>query len=98
MIGVQSSLIMFPVNILIVSVFRNTRPWQPCWGKSNTERRSDALEPTSSTQSAADGNVTFETVVKVSHLFCLFYNKGLGETEREREIFLRLRPCCTDCV
>ncbi|XP_047457946.1 polycystic kidney disease protein 1-like 2 [Mugil cephalus] len=26
MIGVQSSLIMFPVNILIVSIFRNTRP------------------------------------------------------------------------
>ncbi|CAG5865975.1 unnamed protein product [Menidia menidia] len=31
MIGVQSSLIMFPVNILIVAVFRNTRPREtPC--------------------------------------------------------------------
>lgn len=26
MIGVQSSIIMFPINLLIVSIFRNTRP------------------------------------------------------------------------
>lgn len=28
MIGFQSSIIMFPVNLLIVSIFRNTRPRQ----------------------------------------------------------------------
>lgn len=26
MIGIQSSIIMFPINLLIVSIFRNTRP------------------------------------------------------------------------
>lgn len=26
MIGIQSSIIMFPVNLLIVSIFRSTRP------------------------------------------------------------------------
>lgn len=26
MIGVQSSIIMFPVNLLIVTIFRSTRP------------------------------------------------------------------------
>uniref|UniRef100_A0A3Q3GKD7 Polycystic kidney disease 1 like 2a n=1 Tax=Labrus bergylta TaxID=56723 RepID=A0A3Q3GKD7_9LABR len=36
MIGVQSSLIMFPVNILIVSIFRSTRPRETscCWRKA----------------------------------------------------------------
>ena len=28
MIGFQSSIIMFPINVLIVSIFRNTRPRQ----------------------------------------------------------------------
>lgn len=28
MIGFQSSIIMFPINLLIVSIFRNTRPRQ----------------------------------------------------------------------
>lgn len=65
MIGVQSSLIMFPVNILIVSIFRNTRPWESCCGKRNTEKRDDALEQISSSQSAADENVTLESLVKV---------------------------------
>ncbi|MED6263972.1 hypothetical protein CHARACLAT_010023 [Characodon lateralis] len=26
MVGIQSSIIMFPINLLIVSIFRNTRP------------------------------------------------------------------------
>lgn len=74
MIGVQSSLIMFPVNILIVSIFRNTRPWESCCSKSNTEMRGNALEQTGSLQSAADQTVSLETVVKVSR-FSLFFNK-----------------------
>lgn len=67
MIGVQSSLIMFPVNILIVSVFRNTRPWETACCKRKTEKP-DALEQTSSPKSATNNinvNVTLETVIKV---------------------------------
>ncbi|KAE8299524.1 Polycystic kidney disease protein 1-like 2 PC1-like 2 protein Polycystin-1L2 Precursor [Larimichthys crocea] len=66
MIGVQSSLIMFPVNILIVSVFRNTRPWETACCKRKTEKP-DALEQTSSPKSATNNinvNVTLETVIK----------------------------------
>lgn len=40
MIGVQSSLIMFPVNILIVSIFRYTRPRnQPCCSRKTRKTR-----------------------------------------------------------
>lgn len=71
MIGVQSSLIMFPVNILIVSIFRNTRPWESCCGKNNTEKRGDALEEICSSKSAANQTVTLETVVEVSCFFLI---------------------------
>lgn len=74
MIGVQSSLIMFPVNILIVSIFRNTRPWEPCCCKRKKEKR-DTLEQASFSQTAAKSankNVTFETAVTVS-FFCFVF-------------------------
>uniref|UniRef100_G3VUE5 Polycystic kidney disease protein 1-like 2 n=1 Tax=Sarcophilus harrisii TaxID=9305 RepID=G3VUE5_SARHA len=29
MIGLESSLLMFPINLLIVQIFRNSRPWTP---------------------------------------------------------------------
>uniref|UniRef100_A0AAZ3QXC4 Polycystic kidney disease 1 like 2a n=1 Tax=Oncorhynchus tshawytscha TaxID=74940 RepID=A0AAZ3QXC4_ONCTS len=37
MIGVQSSIIMFPINLLIVSIFRNTRPRETKPGKPKAE-------------------------------------------------------------
>ncbi|XP_055755421.1 polycystic kidney disease protein 1-like 2 [Salvelinus fontinalis] len=37
MIGVQSSIIMFPINLLIVSIFRNTRPRETKPGKHKAE-------------------------------------------------------------
>ncbi|XP_067104833.1 polycystin-1-like protein 2 [Osmerus mordax] len=37
MIGVQSSIIMFPINLLIVSIFRNTRPREKKPGQPKTE-------------------------------------------------------------
>ncbi|XP_015245063.1 PREDICTED: polycystic kidney disease protein 1-like 2 [Cyprinodon variegatus] len=39
MIGVQSSLIMFPINILIVSVFRNTRPRETSCCQNKEKKR-----------------------------------------------------------
>ncbi|KAL2088543.1 hypothetical protein ACEWY4_015442 [Coilia grayii] len=38
MIGVQSSIIMFPINLLIVSIFRNTRPRERKSKKSAKEK------------------------------------------------------------
>ena len=63
MIGVQSSLVMFPVNILIVGIFRNTRPRET----SCCKRRADQSEACSSPTAAADMNVhvTLDTIAKV---------------------------------
>lgn len=88
MIGVQSSLIMFPVNILIVSIFRNTRPWESCCSKSNTEMRGNTLEQTGSLQSAADQTVSFETVVKVSRFFSFFNEKKQNTKASDVECLL----------
>ncbi|XP_042283303.1 polycystic kidney disease protein 1-like 2 [Thunnus maccoyii] len=71
MIGVQSSLMMFPLNILIVSIFRNTRPWETSCCKRKPEK-SIALEQenTSQTRSSqtATANVniivTLDSVIK----------------------------------
>lgn len=75
MVGVQSSLIMFPVNILIVSIFRNTRVRETscCQRKS---KKLDALEETSIPQTASnnmDAGVTLETVIKVHASCCLIF-------------------------
>ncbi|KPP63740.1 hypothetical protein Z043_117975, partial [Scleropages formosus] len=42
MIGIQSSIIMFPINLLIVSIFRNTRPRER---KSQQENNLAKVEP-----------------------------------------------------
>ncbi|MCJ8737360.1 hypothetical protein PDJAM_G00023180 [Pangasius djambal] len=46
MIGIQSSIIMFPINLLIVSIFRNVRP---------RERRTDQIPKQSKTDSVKQG-------------------------------------------
>uniref|UniRef100_A0A673B3V4 Polycystic kidney disease 1 like 2a n=1 Tax=Sphaeramia orbicularis TaxID=375764 RepID=A0A673B3V4_9TELE len=63
MIGVQSSLIMFPVNILMVSIFRQTRPREtPCCKhsvrKAETER---SFQPATTNMNTT---VTLDTVIK----------------------------------
>uniref|UniRef100_A0A673B6F1 Polycystic kidney disease 1 like 2a n=1 Tax=Sphaeramia orbicularis TaxID=375764 RepID=A0A673B6F1_9TELE len=67
MIGVQSSLIMFPVNILMVSIFRQTRPREtPCCKhsvrKAETER---SFQPATTNMNTT---VTLDTVIKVRQL------------------------------
>ncbi|XP_006888947.1 PREDICTED: polycystic kidney disease protein 1-like 2 [Elephantulus edwardii] len=72
MIGLESSLLMFPINLLIVQIFRNTRPQAT---KKKTERWGWEV-PTQvlSSQPMEEGLLTFETVMKdmwrlVSNLF-----------------------------
>ncbi|KAM6934543.1 polycystin-1-like protein 2 [Xenentodon cancila] len=70
MIGVQSSLIMFPVNLLIVSIFRNTRPRETscCERKSKMTKtcQRESAFPTVSSQTSTSMNVnaTLDTVIK----------------------------------
>ncbi|CAJ1078835.1 polycystic kidney disease protein 1-like 2 [Xyrichtys novacula] len=64
MIGVQSSLIMFPVNILIVSIFRSTRPRETSCCKRK-RAKPDALDKLSVSQTVpTDTNVTLDTIIK----------------------------------
>lgn len=63
MIGLESSLLMFPINLLIVQIFRNTRPRvtkEPDTGKWH--RGSPSLAP--SPQPVEDGLLTPEAVTK----------------------------------
>ncbi|XP_007572505.1 polycystic kidney disease protein 1-like 2 [Poecilia formosa] len=72
MVGVQSSLIMFPINILIVSVFRNTRPRESscCQRKTKTASRrqqkssvqTTSLQP--GTTISSTGSSTLDTIIK----------------------------------
>nr|KAF6411309.1 hypothetical protein HJG63_015372 [Rousettus aegyptiacus] len=67
MIGLESSLLMFPINLLIVQIFRNTHPWvtkEQSTGK--WDRRSFSPAPTP--QSIEDGPLTPE--VDVWRLVC----------------------------
>ncbi|XP_070941099.1 polycystin-1-like protein 2 isoform X1 [Macaca nemestrina] len=73
MIGLESSILMFPINLLIVQIFRNARP--RVTKEQNTEKR-DQGSPnlTPSPQPVEDGLLTPEAVTKdvsriVSSLF-----------------------------
>lgn len=67
MIGLQSSIIMFPINLLIVSIFRNTRPREKT---TKTDARKQgktvrvAPSQTSSPQKELK-DITSDTVIKV---------------------------------
>lgn len=70
MIGVQSSLIMFPINILIVSIFRHTRPREACCCK---RKRATPDAPgrvcfSQGDTEAVNESVTLQTVMKVDVL------------------------------
>uniref|UniRef100_A0A3P9A4W2 Polycystic kidney disease 1 like 2a n=1 Tax=Esox lucius TaxID=8010 RepID=A0A3P9A4W2_ESOLU len=67
MIGIQSSIIMFPVNLLIVSIFRNTRPRDKP-GKSKPEvsnqGKTGRVSPSQPPSPQRDKELTPDTVTK----------------------------------
>ncbi|KAI4534073.1 hypothetical protein MG293_014933 [Ovis ammon polii] len=67
MIGLESSLLMFPINLLIVQIFRNTRPRvakEQNAGKWDGQHLSLAPSP----QPMEDGLLTPEAVTKAVHI------------------------------
>ncbi|XP_020344471.2 polycystic kidney disease protein 1-like 2 [Oncorhynchus kisutch] len=68
MIGVQSSIIMFPINLLIVSIFRNTRPRETKPGKPKAEvskqGKTGRVSPSQPSSPQRDRELTPDTVIK----------------------------------
>ncbi|XP_034536196.1 polycystic kidney disease protein 1-like 2 [Notolabrus celidotus] len=67
MIGIQSSIIMFPINLLIVSIFRNTRPREKKAAKTDASKQAKTgrvcPSQTSSPQKELK-DITPDTVIK----------------------------------
>lgn len=63
MIGLESSLLMFPINLLIVQIFRNTHPRVTKEQKTGKWDRGP-LNLASSLQPMEDGLLTLEVVTK----------------------------------
>lgn len=68
MIGVQSSIIMFPINLLIVSIFRNTRPREKdAKADAPNKGKTGRISPSESSSSNKElKDITPDTVIKVS--------------------------------
>uniref|UniRef100_A0A3Q1B684 Polycystic kidney disease 1 like 2a n=1 Tax=Amphiprion ocellaris TaxID=80972 RepID=A0A3Q1B684_AMPOC len=66
MIGIQSSVIMFPINLLIVSIFRNTRPREKA-SKTDTSKQGKTVRVSpsqTSTPQKEQKDITPDTVIK----------------------------------
>ncbi|KAK2085511.1 Polycystic kidney disease protein 1-like 2 [Saguinus oedipus] len=63
MIGLESSILMFPINLLIVQIFQNTRP-RVAKEHSSEKRDGGSPNPTPSPQPMEDGLLTPEAVTK----------------------------------
>lgn len=68
MIGVQSSIVMFPINLLIVSIFRNTRPREKdTKTDASNQGKTGRVSPSESSSSNKElKDITPDTVIKVS--------------------------------
>ncbi|XP_061669953.1 polycystin-1-like protein 2 isoform X2 [Syngnathoides biaculeatus] len=66
MIGIQSSIIMFPINLLIVSIFRNTRPREKAQKSEKTKQGKTVRVSPSQTSSPQkeQKDITPDTVLK----------------------------------
>ncbi|XP_077374484.1 polycystin-1-like protein 2 [Festucalex cinctus] len=66
MIGIQSSIIMFPINLLIVSIFRNTRPREKAPKSDKTKQGKTVRVSPSQTSSPQkeQKDITPDTVLK----------------------------------
>lgn len=68
MIGVQSSIIMFPINLLIVSIFRNTRPREKGANRNiPKQKKSSQISPSQNSSPQKElKDITPDTVIKVT--------------------------------
>lgn len=62
MIGLESSVLMFPINLLIVQIFRNTRP--RLLMEKDGKRKQGPPHPTPLPQPTEEGLLTPETLTK----------------------------------
>ncbi|XP_074514137.1 polycystin-1-like protein 2 [Sebastes fasciatus] len=87
MVGVQSSLIMFPMNILIVSIFRNTHPRETSCCKRKTKKTEQNSQSQTTTTTNMNVNVTLDTVIKditkIAHSLSKTVKSNLPCTESE---------------
>ncbi|XP_071754722.2 polycystin-1-like protein 2 [Centroberyx gerrardi] len=91
MIGVQSSLIMFPVNLFIVSIFRNTRPREMSCFKPKPDAEQENTSQTPRSQTAASNTdvsgITLDTVIKditrIAHSLSKTVKSNIPDTESE---------------
>lgn len=67
MIGIQSSIIMFPINLLIVSIFRNTRPREKTnKADASKQGKTGRVSPSQSSLTQKElKDITPDTVIKV---------------------------------
>lgn len=76
MIGIQSSIIMFPINLLIVSIFRNTRPRERETKTGSSKRgKAGQVSPSQDPQKQIK-DITPDTVIKVRKLQSCVFVKG----------------------
>uniref|UniRef100_A0A3Q3NKY0 Polycystic kidney disease protein 1-like 2 n=1 Tax=Labrus bergylta TaxID=56723 RepID=A0A3Q3NKY0_9LABR len=69
MIGIQSSIIMFPINLLIVSIFRNTRPREKAPAKTDASKQAKTgrVSPSQTYSPQKEPkDITPDTVIKTS--------------------------------
>eukprot|EP00066_Takifugu_rubripes_P019390 XP_011608656.1 PREDICTED: polycystic kidney disease protein 1-like 3 [Takifugu rubripes] len=65
MIGVQSSIIMFPINLLIVSIFRNTRPREKASKTdASNQGKKGRVSPSKPSPKKESKDITPDTVMK----------------------------------
>lgn len=74
MIGIQSSVIMFPINLLIVSIFRNTRPRERDTKTiTSKQKKTGQVSPSqNSSPQKQMKDITPDTVIKVRKLIRVF--------------------------
>uniref|UniRef100_A0A3Q2YJ39 Polycystic kidney disease protein 1-like 2 n=1 Tax=Hippocampus comes TaxID=109280 RepID=A0A3Q2YJ39_HIPCM len=90
MIGIQSSIIMFPINLLIVSIFRNTRPREKSQKSDKTKQGKTVRVSPSQTSSPQkeQKDITPDTVLKDIKRIA----QSLSKAMKSPLPYLELRP------
>ncbi|KAJ0002087.1 hypothetical protein NQD34_001883, partial [Periophthalmus magnuspinnatus] len=83
MIGIQSSIIMFPINLLIVSIFRNTRPREKSKTEMSKQGKIGKVSPSQSSPQKELKDITPETVIKNTTSYNRYLYRQLCHVEKE---------------